>query len=156
MVGEISNGQAIVEILLFPFLGSEASWVNTPSLVSPREWRPQKPCLFCDLGVGRGTERGSLVSHYSAIGDTNSCDAPYSVIGFRGKLFLRYRLSKACLWTVLDHFYGKKWGCSSDSLRYHGKHSATGVLLHLKMPWSSSELRDFKSSWRDFSEVRKP
>ena len=28
-------------------------------------------------------------------------------------------------------FYWKKWGCSSDSLRYHRKHSATGVLLHL-------------------------
>ena len=33
-----------------------------------------------------------LVSHYSAIGDTISCDAPYSAIGFRGKLFLRYLL----------------------------------------------------------------
>ena len=32
----------------------------------------------------------SVVSHYSAIGDTISCDAPYSAIGFRGKLFLRY------------------------------------------------------------------
>ena len=32
----------------------------------------------------------SLVSHYSALGDTISCDAPYSAIGFRGKLFLRY------------------------------------------------------------------
>ena len=31
-----------------------------------------------------------LVSHYSAIGDTISCDAPYSAIGLRGKLFLRY------------------------------------------------------------------
>ena len=29
----------------------------------------------------------SLVSHYSAISDTISCDAPYSAIGFRGKLF---------------------------------------------------------------------
>ena len=28
-------------------------------------------------------------------------------------------------------FYGKKWGFSSDSLRYHRKNSATGVLLHL-------------------------
>ena len=28
----------------------------------------------------------------------------------------------------MGHFYGKKWGCSSDSLRYHRKHSA---LLHL-------------------------
>ena len=32
------------------------------------------------------------MSHYSAIGDTISCDAPYSAIGFRGKLFLRYPL----------------------------------------------------------------
>ena len=31
----------------------------------------------------------TLVSRYSAIGDTISCDAPYSAIGFRGKLFLR-------------------------------------------------------------------
>ena len=30
-----------------------------------------------------------LVSHYSAIGDTISCDAPYSAICFRGKFFLR-------------------------------------------------------------------
>ena len=30
-----------------------------------------------------------LVSHYSAIGDAISCDAPYSAIGFRGKFFLR-------------------------------------------------------------------
>ena len=28
-------------------------------------------------------------------------------------------------------FLGKKWGCSSDSLRYHRKRCATGVLLHL-------------------------
>ena len=33
---------------------------------------------------------GSLVSHYSAIGDTISCDAPYSAIGIRGKVFLRH------------------------------------------------------------------
>ena len=37
-------------------------------------------------------ERAStdLVSHYSAIGDTISCDAPYRAIGFKGKLLLRY------------------------------------------------------------------
>ena len=29
-----------------------------------------------------------LVSHYSAIGDTISCDAPYSAMGFRGKFFV--------------------------------------------------------------------
>ena len=32
---------------------------------------------------------------------------------------------------MIGHFYGKKCGCSSDSQRYHRKHSATGVLLHL-------------------------
>ena len=73
----------------------------------------------------------TLVSRYSTIGDTISCDAPYSAIGFRGKLFLRYPPSKVCLWTAIGHFEGKKWGCSSDSLRYHRKHSATGVLPHL-------------------------
>ena len=72
-----------------------------------------------------------LVSHYSAIGDTISCDAPYSAIGFRGKLFLQYPPCQVCLRIVIGHFYRKKWGCSSDSLRYHRKHSATGVLLHL-------------------------
>ena len=36
---------------------------------------------FCDF---------ILVSRYSAIGDTISCDAPFSAIGFRRKLFLRY------------------------------------------------------------------
>ena len=45
-----------------------------------------------------------LVSHYSAIGDTISCDAPYSAIGFRGKLLLRYHTSKACLCTAIGHF----------------------------------------------------
>ena len=72
-----------------------------------------------------------LVSHYSAIGDTISCDAPSSAIGFRGKLFLRYPPFLACLLTAIGHLQGKKWGCSSDSLRYHRKHSATGALLHL-------------------------
>ena len=79
-----------------------------------------------------------LVSHYSAIGDTISRDAPYRAIGFRGKLLLRYPLSKACLWTTIGHFFGKKWGCSSDSLRYHRKHSATGVLLHLSCDWGGN------------------
>ena len=32
----------------------------------------------------------ALSVHYSAIGDTLSCDAPYSAIVFRGKLLLRY------------------------------------------------------------------
>ena len=30
-----------------------------------------------------------LVSHYSAIGSTIACDAPYSAVGFRGKFFQR-------------------------------------------------------------------
>ena len=38
---------------------------------------------FCaHLGVS------DLSVHYSAIGDTISCDAPYGAIGLRGRLFL--------------------------------------------------------------------
>ena len=73
----------------------------------------------------------SLVSHYSAIGDTISCDAPYSAIGFRGKAFsaippllgLSLDCDRPCL--------RREVGVSGDSLRYRRKHSATGVLLHL-------------------------
>ena len=72
-----------------------------------------------------------LVSHYSATGDTSSCDALGSAISLRGNFSLRCPLCKACLWIVIGHLYGNNWGCSSDSLRYHRKHSATGVLLHL-------------------------
>ena len=73
-----------------------------------------------------------LVSHSCAIGDTISCDAPFfCAIGFRGKFLPRCPPSKACFCVAISDFYGKKWGCSSDSLRYHRKHSATGVLLHL-------------------------
>ena len=71
-----------------------------------------------------------LVSHYSAMGDTISMPP---ILGlwrnrFQGQAFLH---SKPCLWSAIGHFHGKKRGCSSDSLRYHRKHSATGVLLHL-------------------------
>ena len=41
--------------------------------------------------------RRNLVSHYSAIGDSISCDAPYSAIGFRAKLLLRYPLVRPIL-----------------------------------------------------------
>ena len=34
-----------------------------------------------------------LVSHYSAIGDAISCDAPYNAIGFRGKTGVLLHLS---------------------------------------------------------------
>ena len=52
-------------------------------------------------------ERARLVSHYSAIGDTISRDGPYSAIGFRGKLFLRYPpwvLLGLSLLTAIGHF----------------------------------------------------
>ena len=52
---------------------------------SPLDVFPFSPGFLC------------LMSHYSAIGDTISCDAPYSAIGFRAKLFLRCPPSKACL-----------------------------------------------------------
>ena len=45
-----------------------------------------------------------FVSHYSGIGNTISCDAPYSAIGFRGKFFLRCPPSKACLLIAIGHF----------------------------------------------------
>ena len=51
-----------------------------------------------------------LVSHYSAIGDTFSCDAPYSAIGFRGKLCLRYPPSKSSLSIARGHFPRKEVG----------------------------------------------
>ena len=51
-----------------------------------------------------------LVSHYSAIGDTISCDAPYSAMGFRGKLFLRYPPFLACLLTAIGHLQGRSIG----------------------------------------------
>ena len=72
-----------------------------------------------------------LVSDYSAIGDTISCDSPYSAIGFIAKFFLRCPPYWACIWTAIGHFYRKKWGCSSESLRYHKKHSSSRVLLHV-------------------------
>ena len=31
----------------------------------------------------------------------------------------------------MGHLSGEKWGYCGESLRYHRKHSATGVLLHL-------------------------
>ena len=63
------------------------------------------------------------MSHHSAIGDTISCDAPYSAIGFRGKLFLRYPLVRPVFADCDRPFLLRKdlWGCSSDSLLYHRK-----------------------------------
>ena len=90
---------------------------------------------FCGVIPGlprqRSVGRLSLVSHYSAIGDTISCDAPYGAIGFRGKVFLRYPPLHGLSLDCDGHLLQKEVGCSSDSLRYHRKHSATGVLLHL-------------------------
>ena len=67
--------------------------------------------------------RVALVFYYSAIGDTILCDAPYSAKGFRGELCLRYPPCEICLGTAIGHFYGKKWGCSSDSLSERIKHA---------------------------------
>ena len=69
-----------------------------------------------------------LVSHDNEIGDIISCDARCSAIGFGGKFFLRCPPSNACLRGATGHFYGKKWGCSRDTLRYHRENSATGVV----------------------------
>ena len=65
------------------------------------------------------------VSHYSAIGDTISCDAPYSAIGFKGKVFLRYPPFKACLWVAIGHFHGKKCANTTETQCDRGR--GTGV-----------------------------
>ena len=85
---------------------------------------------FLRFPGGKVGQSRVLVSHYSAIGDTISCDAPYSAIGFRDKLLCDTPLVRP-VWIAIGHFSEKNWGCSSDSVRYHRKHSATGVLLHL-------------------------
>ena len=56
-------------------------------------------------------EVSGLVSQDSAIGDTLSCDAPYSAIGFRGKLSCdRPPRTKACLGLrAIGHLYGKNF-----------------------------------------------
>ena len=52
--------------------------------------------------------------------------------------------SKACLWIAIGLFYEKKWGCSSDSLRYHGKHSASGVVQQVSRDTGSYFGQDTK------------
>ena len=49
-------------------------------------------CFFSPTTINgkvhnNSSEVADLVTHYRAIGDTISCDAPYSEIGCRGKLF---------------------------------------------------------------------
>ena len=79
-------------------------WANALTLFSSHSSKPafwkKHPLVTCS-GLTSSAAGGqqfhqkcqrSLASHYGAIGDTISCDAPYSAIGFRGKLFLRYPL----------------------------------------------------------------
>ena len=65
----------------------------------------------------------------SAIDDTISCNAPYSAIGFRGKLLLRYPPPSQAILLSLDCdsplLLKEVGGCSSNSPRYHRNHSAT-------------------------------
>ena len=56
----------------------------------------------------QGTHHLNLVSHYSAIGDTISCDARYGVIGFRAKLFLRDTPLLGLSWDCDRSFLGRK------------------------------------------------
>ena len=55
----------------------------------------------------------SLVSDYSAIGDAISCGACYCAIGLRGKLFLQYPPSEACLWIATGHFVERSGGVAA-------------------------------------------
>ena len=71
----------------------------------------RRSAIGAEFGEGGCDEAEILVSHKSAIGDTISCDAPYSAIGFRGNFFfLRCPPSKACLWITIDHFMRKEVG----------------------------------------------
>ena len=64
----------------------EGHFWDTSGPKGPRDSCSRPGGLQCDWAF----KPPVLVSHYSAIGDTISCDAPYSAIGFRGKLLLRY------------------------------------------------------------------
>ena len=75
------------------------------------------PALWTESPGNIRRRRGfCLVSHYSAISDTISCDVPYSTIGFRGRF------------SAIRPFCGNKWVCRSDSLRHHRKYSVTGFV----------------------------
>ena len=49
-----------------------------------------------------------IVSRYSTICDTISRDAPYSAMGFRGKVFPRYPLLQDLSLIAIGHVYGRK------------------------------------------------
>ena len=73
-----------------------------------------KPNMLFPLGNRLRFQCGpDLVSHYSAIGDTISCDAPYGAIGFKDKLFLRYPPCLACLWIAIGHFKERSGGVAA-------------------------------------------
>ena len=71
------------------------------------------------------------MSHYSAIGDTISCDAPDSAIGFRGKHFSAMPLLTGLSLDCDRPFLRKEGGPQQRQSAIPQEHSATGVLLHL-------------------------
>ena len=65
-----------------------ATWFG-PLLDDSRAFVQLKDICVSKITMRTAPNFTNLVSHYSAIGDTVLCDAPYSAIGFRGKFFLR-------------------------------------------------------------------
>ena len=96
----------------------------------------------------------TLVSHYSAIGDTISCDAPFSTVGPHWQAFPAIPPPLQGLSLDRDRpFVQKKWGCSSDSLWYHRKHSATGVLRQVSRDRGGISVRVTKGiTWCDVGQ----
>ena len=71
------------------------------------------------------------MSHYSAIGDTISCDAPDSAIGFGGKPFLGYPLVRSVFGLRLAIFKGSRGGVAAIVCDTTGNTVRQGLLLHL-------------------------
>ena len=73
-----------------------------------------------------------LVSHYSAIGDTISCGAPSSAIGFRGKLCLRYSPPPRPVFGLRKAIFTERSGGVAAIVYDITENTARhGVLLHL-------------------------
>ena len=69
--------------------------------------------LKCSISVENFNPRARLVSHYSAICNTISCDAPYSGIVFRGKFFCDARLVRPVFGTAIVDFKERSVGVAA-------------------------------------------
>ena len=117
-------------------------------------WQKGKGSKNRRLRAKKGEE--ILVSHLSAIGDTISCDRPLERDNLQKQAFSAIPpllgLSLVCDRPFLQKEGG---GGSSDSLRYHRKHSATGVVPHVSRDGGGHFGRVTKEEIPKAIEVRK-